>query len=71
MKFITNLIFVVVGSYQRPFGQDMFVSVAQSTASNIINEVTSVINRHLTSIYIRFPTDVEQKETVRLYVLYI
>ena len=60
---------VFVGSYQRPFGQDMYVSVGQSTASKIITEVTNVINEHLAPLYIRLPTKAEQRETTRSYVL--
>ena len=43
----------------------MFVAVAQSTASNIITEVTTIKNQHLAPLYIRLPTDAEQKEMIQ------
>lgn len=53
------------GSYQRPVGGFNLTSVSQSTVSRAISEVCQLITRHLMPIYVKFPTSLQEKTTIK------
>ena len=50
----------ILGSYQRPVGQDFFIAVSQSCVSRAVNEVCNIINVHLGPKFIAFPKPQER-----------
>jgi len=61
--------FYAQGSYQKAVGVDSKVSIAQSTVSIIIQEITSTINQYLLRQYIHFPSTLEEiQQVIQRYI---
>lgn len=58
----------MIGSYQRPVGNDFMVAISQTCVSRCIHEVIDAINCHLADRYIKFPNDDEWFEIKRRYL---
>lgn len=65
-----GLNFYAQGSYQKAVGIDSRLSIAQSTVSVILYEITCAINEHHMRQWIHFPTRPQEvQQIVQRYIL--
>ncbi|GLV44718.1 uncharacterized protein CBL_20629 [Carabus blaptoides fortunei] len=65
LKVLATLHFIAVGSFQNPVGCNSWISLSQPSISRIINEVCSLITQHLLPNWIKFPTEVDAKNSIK------
>ncbi|KAJ8944584.1 hypothetical protein NQ314_009455 [Rhamnusium bicolor] len=65
LRIFTTLYFFSNGSYQRVIGNCYALSMAQNTVSNCVNEVSSLMVRHMSDNWIVFPSTPEEKLAIK------
>lgn len=66
IKLAAALRFFAEGAYQKGAGNDIFVGVAQPTMSKILSKVIDVFEEHVCPSAITFPTNEQEKNSIRL-----
>jgi nuclease HARBI1 len=64
-KLAIALRFYAVGSYQQCVGNQVLLSTSQSAVSKIIAEVTTILERKICPIWIKFPITNEEKLSLK------
>ncbi|XP_036339890.1 uncharacterized protein LOC118749211 [Rhagoletis pomonella] len=65
LRFLVALRFFAQGSYQRSVGQEFLLNVSQSSVNRCIREIASIMDRHLLTQYIKFPSTIEEKQLLK------
>uniref|UniRef100_A0A1B0DFT1 DDE Tnp4 domain-containing protein n=1 Tax=Phlebotomus papatasi TaxID=29031 RepID=A0A1B0DFT1_PHLPP len=55
----------LLGCYQRPTGNDFVIALSQSSVSRCVAEVANIINESIASMFIRFPTSLDDKNKIK------
>ncbi|XP_032664673.1 uncharacterized protein LOC116841142 [Odontomachus brunneus] len=72
LKILCALNFYAQGSYQKAVGVDSRLSIAQSTVSVILQQITRAINQHLLRQHIHFPTTPQEvRDIIQRYAMRI
>ncbi|XP_055703582.1 putative nuclease HARBI1 [Phlebotomus papatasi] len=65
-RALNGLRFFIIGFYQRPIGRDNKVlPMSQASVSRCVTEVANILNYKLSSEFLTFPTNPEEKEAVK------
>lgn len=64
-RILVTLRFCAIGSYQRAAGQEYLIALSQPVVSRCIDEVTRVLVDHFGNEWIKFPTEEQEKATIK------